>query len=84
MYLILEGTDVGIWDVMGQAETNHSTTAWAMYSDTTIEDPKVDNSQMAYLIELTLPYDDASHYIRFGGARVHYYYSAVYLPTVSK
>jgi hypothetical protein len=69
---------------MGGASTNHSTIDPTFYSTTSISDAQVDNSQHVYFMSIYLPYDDHNHYIIFYGARVHYYYSAVYLPTVSR
>jgi hypothetical protein len=80
----LSGPDIATSTLMGTAMTNHSTIDPTLYSTTSIIDAQVDNSRHAYNISLYLPYDNNNNYISFWGLRIHYYYSAVYLPSVSK
>jgi len=80
----LSGPDIAENTIMGTATTNHSTSIPTLYSTTSIIDAQVDNSQHVYYFKLYLPYDDMDHQIYFLGARIHYYYNAVYLPSVSK
>ena len=84
LYVVISGTGLASNATMADVWTNHSTNDWALYSTTNIFFDKVDNSQKAYMIALQLHYTDASHYLAFAGARIHYYYSAVYMPVVSK
>ena len=84
IYQTISGSNLGSPGIMGAASTDHSTTAWETYTTGSISYAQVDNSLRAYSILIYLPYDDVSHYITFGGARIHYYYSTVYLPSVSK
>ena len=84
MKIPLLGPNIGLGASMGSAHSNSSTSDPTLYPTTWFNPAQVDNSQFAYSIGLDLPWDDATHYVAFGGARVHYYYSAVYLPTVSK
>ena len=83
-YVTLTGPLMGQAGEIGTASTNHSTTNWALYCAGSLSNNQVDNSQRAYLLSLDLTYDDDTHFIKFAGARIHYYYSAVYLPSVSK
>ncbi len=80
----IAGSNLGVHQTMATASTDHSTSAWATYATESIAFAQVDNSTRAYLLLLTLRYDDSTHYITFGGARIHYYYNAVYMPSVSK
>ncbi len=80
----IAGSNLGVHQTMATASTDHSTIAWATYATESIAFAQVDNSTRAYLLILALPYDDVTHYITFGGARIHYYYNAVYMPNVSK
>ena len=83
-YVTLSGASMGQAGEIGFAHTNHSTTDWALYSAASLSNAQVDNSLRAYLLSLDLMYDDSTHYIKFAGARIHYYYNAVYMPSVSK
>jgi hypothetical protein len=80
----IAGSNPGVPQIMAEASTDHSTSEWATYNTASIAYAQVDNSTRAYVLILYLPYDDSSHYITFGGARIHYYYNAVYMPNVSK
>jgi hypothetical protein len=80
----IAGSNLGVHQTMATASTDHSTPVWATYATESIAFAQVDNSTRAYLLLLSLPYDDFAHYITFGGARIHYHYDAVYLPSVSK
>ena len=84
IYVTLSGPSMGLAEEIGSAFTDQSTTDWALYSAASLSNAQVDNSQRAYMITLYLTYDDSTHFIKFAGARIHYYYSAVYLPSVSK
>ena len=80
---ILQGSD-GTYHPMGTVSTSGYLGYYTDFWTTTISYADVDNNQNAYFLNLYLPGNGGSDVIIFFFARIHYYYSAVYLPNVSK
>ena len=74
----------GSYHTMGTVDTSGYLGYYTNYWTTTINYANVDNSQNAYFLNLYLPGTGGSDVIYFYVARIHYYYNAVYLPSVSK
>ena len=74
----------GTYHPMGTVNTSGFLGYYFDYSTSTISYASVDNYQNAYFLNLYLPGNGGTDVIYFFVARIHYYFNAVYLPSVSK
>jgi hypothetical protein len=72
------------WQQMGYVQTSGSLGSLLAYSDNNIDYPVVDNDSRAYSMSLALYFTNIFERISFHGAKIHYHFNTVYLPTLCR